>query len=225
MKNALSTIALLLVISSNSFADQVRMTAGPYQTGVGGEFTATPLSGDAGVTGLPADVSGNSFQTFCVQSNETIGLGGTYDFTVGDYTVAGNIPLAPEVAYLYFNFRMGTLPGYNYGPDQSARRSSANALQKALWYYMGGSAGSNNAFAQAAYEATHSGSDGQIIWSGIGDVRILRLFNGPYNVNGNNQDQLTIIPAPSALILGIIGIGFAIWIKWYRTTRVAKAAF
>ncbi|MBK8267388.1 MAG: hypothetical protein IPK83_03420 [Planctomycetes bacterium] len=225
MKKTLSTIALLLVISSNSFADQVRITAGPYQAGVGGEFTATPLNGDAGLTGLPADVSSDSFQTFRVQSNETIGLGGPYDFSIGDFTVAGYIPLAPEVAYLYYNFRMGTLPGYDYGPNQTNRRSSANTLQKAIWYYMGGSAGSNNSFAQAAYEATHSGSDGQIIWSGIGDVRILRLFNGPHNVNGNNQDQLTIIPAPSALILGIIGIGFAIWFKWYRTTRVANAAF
>ena len=106
------------------------------------------------------------------------------------------LALDARTAFLYYNFRMGTLAGYDYG---AGRQASAGELQAAIWYIQGNQAGgANNTFVALA-EAAILGNQ----WSGIGNVRVLNVYDG----NGAlAQDQLTIVPAPGAAALA--GVGF-----------------
>lgn len=173
-----------------------------FSAGNGGEFTAAPSAGYLGQTGLPADLTSSTFQTFCMETNEQFSPGGSYDMCINIAAIAGgsggpSFALQPETAYLYYNFRMGTLFGYDYTP--AGRQASAAALQQAIWFIQGNQpGGANNAFVAAAFGAT-SVSGG---WSGIGDVRVLNVYGSG---GALGQDQLTIIPTPGAAAL--VGLG------------------
>ena len=101
----------------------------------GGEFVAT-------VTGA----STYSFITFCLEHSESISLNEAYHFTVGTYAVLGGVnnngsdpaisavppgdTLSNGTAWLYEQFRAGTLAGYP-GADHD---TNAGLLQKAIWW-------------------------------------------------------------------------------------------
>jgi MYXO-CTERM domain-containing protein len=170
------------------------ITTGTYTSLPGGEFTITTLTGNLGRAGMAADINLVTFQTFCVEVNEHFAPGSThYSMTINNVAIFGgsggpSYPLDPRTAFLYWNFRNGTLAGYNY-TNASSRRSSAAALQAAIWYLQGNqSGGANNGFVALANNAVGSGA-----WSGIGDVRILNVY---YPDGSRAQDQLTIVPHP-----------------------------
>lgn len=175
-----------------------------YSAGIGGEFAITPSAGFIGLTGLFSDLNSSSFESFCVEVNEHFNPGGSYNMNVNTVSILGgsggpSYPLQPETAYLYWNFRMGTLAGYDYADTTMAGRAgSAADLQAAIWYLQGNQAGgAANGFVALAYGATAPGGG----WSGIGDVRILNVYDGN---NGLSQDQLTIVPtASSAALMGM----------------------
>jgi len=214
---ALAAVALASTAMA-AYEGQVRIEQGNWQTGTGGEFRVVPLSGFAGLTGLPGDQNATTFQTFCIQTGEQIRFNGLYDYNKNVVTVAGNVPLSPQVAYLYTQFRYGTLDATAYGAanpyrfagTNAERQADAGQLQQALWFLMG-QGGANNAYVALANAVVGGGS-----WTGIGQVRILNLFNGPPNnppAPWNNQDVLTLIPVPGAALLGVLGLGMAGWIK------------
>jgi hypothetical protein len=184
-----------------SFDGSGTISQNAYSNGLGGEFTLTPVSGFVGVTGLAADLSATAFQTFCLEVNENFAPGTTYDLCISTSAVAGgsggpSLALDPRVAFLYFNFRLGTLAGYDY--SVAGRQASAGSLQQAIWFIQGNQpGGANNAFVTLADTAVGSGG-----WIGLGDVRVLNVVGA----NGAlNQDQLTIIPAPGAA--AVLGLG------------------
>ena len=110
------------------------------------------------------------------------------------------IPLDQRTAYLYTQFRNGTLANYNYGPGGIGDATSANLLQNAIWYFEGeGVSGAGNLFVDAANAAVSSGA-----WSGLGNVRVMNLF---YQDGRKAQDQLTTVPEPSTMVL--LGSGVA----------------
>lgn len=179
------------------------LTTGAYSSGSGGEFTATTISGFIGLSGLPADLDSETFQTFCLEVNETFSPGSTYNMVINTVAFAGGsggpfLALDERAAYLYHNFRNMTLTGYDY--TAGGRQASAGDLQAALWYIQGNqSGGANNAFVALADAAVSSGE-----WSGLGDVRVLNLYDAD---GGFHQDVLTIIPAPGATaLLGLAGL-------------------
>lgn len=196
MNRAIFCAAIAAVCAAPALATDgvATITTGAYTSLPGGEFTITPLSGNLGRTGMFADINTTTFQTFCVEVNEHFNPGSTqYNMTINTAAVLGgsggpSYPLDPRTAYLYWNFRNGTLSGYNY-TNAASRRTSAAALQAAIWYLQGNqSGGANNGFVALANAAIANND-----WSGIGDVRILNV----YYPNGNRgQDQLTIIPHP-----------------------------
>ncbi len=200
-------VSAVALVAFAAQADIIRLDSSAFSAGVGGEFTATPLSGNVGLTGLAGDLSADSFQTFCMEYNEHFRPGNIFTVVLNTGAVGGGDPsgfdpLDPRTAYLYTLFRTGALGIYNYG---GTRESTARALQRAIWFIEDEEGGANNAFVALANAAVAPGGD----WygRGLGNVRVMNL----YNENGTRaQDQLTLIPAPGALaLLGLAGLGAA----------------
>ena len=163
---------------------------GPGNTG-GGEFT------------IVVDDT-TSFISFCLQQTEYINFVNDFNVdAISTYAVSdpssrggdgfGRDYLSPHTAFLYTQFRQGTLSGYNYSGLN--RANSADQLQNAIWMFEQEIAMlSSNPFVALANSAIALGK-----WSGLGDVRVLNL-----SLNGvEAQDQLCCylrarsLPCPS----------------------------
>ncbi len=151
----------------------------------GGEIGVSQFDGT--VAGMANGVvySGNRFQTFCLERNETLAGSGTWTLSTSaksggnaGQTSPGEDPLSPETAYLYDAFCRGQLTGYDYAFGQG-RRDSADELQWAVWMLEEevypnqlDPAVFPRAFAwvEEAFSATYTGA-----WSGLGGVGVLNV--------------------------------------------------
>jgi len=157
MKKLAITLALMAFLTSVAMAGQVVVGNstygyGPYQTGIGGEFTLTPINptgwldlshygtGATNVRGIAG-----SFQTFCIEGQENIyPYSAVYNAVVQKNAMNGGVgpagdPISLGAGWLYSQFASGTWIGsltYNY-TSTSARQSDADLLQKALWWLEG----------------------------------------------------------------------------------------
>lgn len=232
MKIRLALCAVVIAsVAASAHAGVVRITGNSYQYGEGGEFTITPISGMNGITGQARDLSANSFQTFCVEYSEHINLGSTYYTQLATSSSRGGVgggspdPLSPATAYLYTQFRMGTLS--NYDASGTARRNDARSLQLAIWFledeinpttplvqdawsqYM-----SNTSIGIQARAWVTQAQNATAFSNSIGQVRVLRMFRDA-GLTQYSQDQLTLVPLPPAAYTGLATLaglaGFRAW--------------
>lgn len=172
----------------------------------GGVFQITINS----VAGLTPDkvggdiVVGNSFLSFCIEVTETVNPPANYSFDVNTASISGGAsplnpqPLVSQTAFLYSQFRAGTLASV-IGSFNANANGDINALQDAIWYFQNqlgaqdvldnGTVYSN--LSTKARSLVDAANDAIVTnaWSGIGNVRVLNL-----GVNGVNQDQLALVP-------------------------------
>ncbi len=240
MKNRITTVTVAFVLASAAspvLADYSGGTMNYSQidnrsSGIGGEFTlwetgSDPFLSNAAYAAVARGQGhgATSFQTFCVEAREY--LAHPMDIVVST-TAAGGGPgshaimggaaplgddLDPMSAFLYTRFAQGTLPGYDYTPGP-LRESSADELQRALWWIEGESGGANNALVALALDATTVGGlTDEWVGRGIGSVRVLNMYSaghaGDPGPDGDwlQQDQLFLTPAPGAALLGVMGLG------------------
>jgi hypothetical protein len=170
--------------------------------------------GNTGAGPFIATVNGDSasaFVTFCMQADvgswsdlgAPLSVVGVTDFASsvspsegGD--ASGQNYLSSQTAWLYTQFREGSLAGY----DQSV--NSADALQWAIWQLEDeksipvgeGYSDLANSFVALADQAVANG------FSGIGDVRVVNLVTA---AGQDAQDQLTLLPEPSSFELLALG--------------------
>jgi hypothetical protein len=92
--------------------------------------------------------------------------------------------------------------GYDY-TNSGIRTADADALQTAIWHIEQEDDGSALTGLALAYwtEANNAVTSGN--WVGIGNVRILNMFD---ENGGSHQDQLVMIPLPGAVGLGSMGL-------------------
>ena len=115
LKIRFSALLGCVLMASSALASPtiyVTQTAG-YYSGTGGEFAVTPNGELAAAIG-----SSNPFPSFCLEKNEYISMGSTYDALLNTGAVKGGVagqepanfdPLDPKTAYLYTRFLDGTL--------------------------------------------------------------------------------------------------------------------
>ncbi len=188
-----------------AMAGSIRLDQSSYSSGVGGEFKATQLTGYVGELGGTGSLSAGSFETFCLEYGEHFRPGDTYNVSLNTAAVFGGTdggadPIDARTAFLYTRFRQGTLAGFDY--SDAGRQASSGQLQNAIWYLEEEAGGVNNAFVALANAAVAVG--GEWYGQGIGNVRVMNLSNAEFE---HAQDQLTLIPLPSAAGLAGLGLG------------------
>jgi len=211
-----------------TYGGRISYTQTPYGYSNGGEFTVSSdggpglLLGNGGyVFGTTArvDTKSESFQTFCVETDEYIYSGNMIyvsetflDGTPGSHAWKGGIgpdtgdDLDFRTAYLYTQFAKGILSDYRYS-DAANRPLDAGQLQRAIWsiegeYTLAATDIKAKAWVQEATDAK---------WSNIGDVRVLQAVTvgADGNPTGLGQDLLYLVPVPGAVLLGLLGLGAA----------------
>jgi|WetSurMetagenome_2_1015567.scaffolds.fasta_scaffold52226_1 hypothetical protein len=238
MKKIVSVIIAIMALfafTQLAAADNVQYIGGPYQYGSGGEFTMTPtgtiLPGlvNSYASTTKGQVAGAiNFQTFCLEYGEHISSGGTYYAVLNNAAVTGGTgtlsgdKISIGTAFLYYQFAKGILTGYDYtNPGRSnTGGSSADLLQRAIWFLEGESGGVDNAFVDfartqlslntAGLEAANNGAYGVGVlnlWSDAAHVGNLAFANGEYTYA--RQDVLILTPEPMTMLLfglGLIGL-------------------
>lgn len=215
MKTPFAAIAIaplvFLVCAAPTFAsveqnDLVTLTRPSSLHGTsGGEFLATVTDNDSN----PND-GNEAFNTFCVEINEHISLGGTYRVaSVGQTTVATGSTLGSFAAWLYTNYLDNNL-GIVVDTDKEA-----NTIQIGIWKSMGYLGTVGNSFnginstpigtnwtssLLTTFENAYAAAIAGFSWAGgatdnygnigsyTGQIQIMNLVTNPGNVN--SQDQL-----------------------------------
>ena len=209
----------------------------------GGAFTADVISGLSSVIGGNGltGAAGSGFSTFCIEFNEHISLPGTYYANIGFAAINGSggplhpDPVSKATAWLYSQFRSGTLAAATGGVYQN-NNAENDALQQAIWWLeqetsafgVGAPGGSevsfNNYLVAAAVTATGAAdalTARTIAANGAYGVVALNLYDR--NTGDAMQSQLAIVPETSTIVAGallLLPLG-ASAVRILRKNRVA----
>lgn len=157
-----------------------------------------------------------TFITFCLEYEEDLDINGgtTYEYVISTeakFNGNGSVdPLDARSAFLFQNFNDGEIRNI-LGDQGLSDDEVANAMQIALWDieeeiadFSGHPDYSN---AQALITAAQSAIDGGS-WSGLGNVRVMQIWDVGQigEEDGAHQDTLIIVPLPSGFALAGLGL-------------------
>ncbi len=228
LKNALLVGAIASLGLSTAVAiPQVTMRT--FDAGSGGNYRADPNSELDWVISnyaLGKSTDGTWFGTFCIEKNEYFSNGGTYDVELNNGSINGGVSgavggkdiISIGTAYLYEQFALGTLSGFNFGDTNisSIVRESAKQLQNTIWYLEGEITSAAQGYGSAGFGSFLTLAQGVANYADNYTGSAVRVMNLTSN-NGQNfhQDQLVYAGVPdtgatlSLLALGLIGLSAA----------------
>jgi len=213
MKHLLTTAALaaLLAPLASAYDLNVTIRQGSFQVSPGGEFVAvtsptTFLGNYAATAKQQVNVNGQrvwGFSTFCLEKDENLSTAGNYVGNLSDKAQKGGVntdsgdPISLGTAWLYYQFAKGTLAGYAYGTapydnaEVTARKTSAGALQNAIWILEEEQASASNTFIDAAMAALGTDLAGLMAdANGAYGVKAINL----YSANGGDRQDVLVLP-------------------------------
>ena len=230
-----TSLVVALMAGSQALADgQIRMDDGfgfyNGTDGSGGAFMTTRISGYNGLTGdnlISGDGRGtgsDTFLTFCLEYSEHFYFGGYYYTQISTSASNGGgdpnqgdpnrtDPLSATTARLYSEFRNGgDFGGTGSFADGYNSSAETTAIQNAIWYSEGerslADIGGMGGLAYQIWDWANTHNNGT-----LNNVRVLRLWtdrtsdgHGGYTYSGHAQDQLTLVPLPSAAWAGLSGL-------------------
>jgi hypothetical protein len=184
-----------VLVGATAFAGQVTVTWAVNHSPTGGEF-------------ILATTDIGTFNSFCIEVDEYITVGGTYYYNTsnksqlgGANTNAGD-PISRGTAWLYSQFAAGTLPGYAHTAAQQA------SLQNAIWMLEQEIAmDATNPWIVAAQTAI--GGNLMDDANGAYGVYAMNLWSDP-NFTQPNQSMLGVPDGGATLMLlggALVGIG------------------
>ncbi|NTW76845.1 MAG: PEP-CTERM sorting domain-containing protein [Syntrophaceae bacterium] len=188
---------------------------GPYQAKLGGEFTLLTGDGLGFVLKYYSNLTKNistagTFQSFCLEKEEYINPNTKYNAVLNDGAISGGGGVITNgedlisigTAWLYSQFTAGTLAGYEY--SATGRKTSAAALQNAIWWLEGEVATNpNNTFSDAVINMFGSADTAKANSNGAYGVEVLNL-----TLNGvQKQDQLVVTSVPLPSVVWLFGTG------------------
>ncbi len=172
MQRSAAAILMTAGLASAADAGTVRVHFAPFQSGQGGEYRLVNVAGNAGARGSFSDITAerpwsmsgtnftdamvaeDDFQSFTTARAGSMNDRGSFAFSVdlfsrtGASSASGRM-LTTQAAWLFENFRMGTLGGYSYDgsttidgewnakSDDGRRARAARTLQTLIWYLEG----------------------------------------------------------------------------------------
>ncbi len=259
LKSVVLAAALAVFSAGSALAAQVTFHGSDqYRRDNGGEFQARVWSGYAGETGKASDVglpgsvnnAYKTFQTFCLELDENVDLNPSnpqiaanqVTTTISDTAQLGGVNtdagdrISAQTAYLYTQFRNGTLAGYAYSDLTTsdsrtvmARRDTGRALQLAFWVLENELSGvptnQGNPFGDsienlaASYISQANAAVAGAWGNTIGNVRVVNYLrtNGQFG-----QSMLTLVPLPASVWMGV-GLLCAAGAATYLRRRAMQA--
>lgn len=196
---------ILAVCAASALANPtIMLTKHPYQFSTGGPVVATVLTEP--LTGYSV---GETFPTFCIETDESLSYDHSYYVEISDSAMNGGAgggtpdPLDARTAWLYNQF----LDNLFTGELVVDSPTDGGLLQEAIWMFE-----EEIVIDTSNKYYTYANSN----WAAIGNIKVMRNWEYP-DLTGFRQDLLVRVPAPGAIVLASIGLGCIGWLRRHQS--------
>lgn len=177
-------------------------------------FQRSGGNADNGGAFLATTSDHGTFETFCIERNETVSMGPTYFYEISDRAIGGGVGghnnqgydiVSDQTKNIYYEFRRSNLQGLVGGNalnwDANTLR---NAVQNAIWHFEDEFSGSVQLTTDGQVLVNWANAQGNLR-NGAVNVRAMNVWDND-DGTGARQDMLIIIPLPSVAGMSFAGL-------------------